>query len=117
MRALLLSALLLLAACARVPSPDATEAAAIVRAASELMTESSTDGRVPAERWPAAIRSLEPESVRIGEPGIYISTGSLYVEEWGLFVPRQPDSFVPVQGTDPSYEQLHPSLFSYFIAG
>jgi hypothetical protein len=110
-------ALLLSVACARVPALNEAEAMGVIQSAGELMSNSGKEGNVPADRWPAAIQRLHPESVRIDQDGVYIQTDSVFVQEWGLFIPREPGTFAPVAGSDPSYEQVHASLFSYHIAG
>jgi len=118
MRTLILAlALLLTSACSRVPVVDATEAAAVVKAAQELMNGFSIGDSIPAERWPTAIRSLNPDSVLLAEEGLYIQTASFFVEAWGLFVPRDPSISLPGRGSDPSYAKMHTSLFSYYVAG
>jgi hypothetical protein len=110
-------ALLLTVACVRVPMLDESEVMAVTQAANELLRNSRTQETIPPESWPAAIENLKPESVRAHPEGLYIEIGSMYVEEWGLFVPREPATFVPVHGSDPEYKQMHPSLFSYYVAG
>lgn len=118
MRTLILTCVLLLsAACARVPSLDEAQAREVVQAARELLDSFPGQQHIPEDRWPAVIRKLEPNSVLVNEEGIYIATYTLYVEAAGLFVPRDPSTFVPVVGSDPSYKPMHPPLFSYFIAG
>jgi hypothetical protein len=108
---------LLLTACVRVPALDESEAMAVTQAASELLKNSRAQETIPPESWPAAIENLKPESVRAHPEGLYIETSSMYVEEWGLFVPREPATFAPVHGSDPEYKKMHPSLFSYYVAG
>lgn len=110
-------ALLLSAACSPVPSLDEAEAAEVVREARELMSSSKEGESISADRWPAAIRRLDPNSVRVDKEGLYIVTYTLYVEEQGLFVPREPSTFVAEGRFEPSFGRMHPSLFSYRIAG
>jgi hypothetical protein len=118
MRILIVSfALLLTVGCMRVPALDEAEAVAVTRAARELLKSSRMQEVIPSKSWPAAIQNLNPESVRAHPEGLYIQTGSMYVEEVGLFVPREPAAFVPARGSDPEYKQMHDSLFSYYIAG
>lgn len=101
----------------RVPALDEAEAVAVTRAARELLDRSRTQEAIPSESWPVAIQNLHPESVRAHPEGLYIQTGSMYVKEVGLFIPREPVAFVPVHGSDPEYKQVHDALFSYYVAG
>jgi hypothetical protein len=107
---------LLLAACVRAPSVSDVEAAAVAEAAAVLLTQGS-DREVPRDAWPAEVRALNPKSVRVVAEGVYVVTDSWLVEEAGLFVPRHPETFVTVGGTDPEYTRVHDAVFSYRIRG
>jgi hypothetical protein len=118
MRILILSFIAcLVAACMRVPTLDEVEAAAVMHAGRDLLSKSGPEAIIPPEAWPAEIQNLKPESVRVRPEGLYIRTGSSFVEEVGLFVPSDPATFVPVPRSDPAYERVHDSLFSYYVAG
>ena len=106
----------LLAACVRAPSISPAEAEALQVAAQKLLEY--TDGTpMTSDPLPSGIGSLKPRSVRIAPEGVYIETSSWFVQEAGIFVPRKPDTFTPVAGSDPQYERIHGSVFSYRIRG
>jgi hypothetical protein len=108
--------LVLVAACARVPSISEPEALAIEVAATSLL--SSIDARdVSQAEWPEQLRFLDPEAVRVKPEGLYVVTSSSFVEEAGVFVPRHPAAFSPMVGGDPEYRSLHGHVFSYRIRG
>ena len=118
MRTLILAlALLLTSACSRVPVVDATEAAAVVKAAQELMNGFSIGDSIPLERWPTAIRRLNPNLVLLAKEGLYIQTASSFVEAWGAICVQRSKHPFAGRGSDPSYAKMHTSLFSYYVAG
>jgi hypothetical protein len=49
--------------------------------------------------------------------GLYVATTEIFVNEWGIFVPCDPEKFKPTRGTDPSFESLGGNVFSYYFAG
>ena len=67
--------------------------------------------------WTQSMRDLSPESVWVRDAGLYIQTDSLFVQEWGVFVPCKPQQFRPTAHTDPSFQELGNGVFSYHIAG
>jgi hypothetical protein len=62
------------------------------------------------------IRALSPKGIYILNDGLYIHLGGLSVEE-GLYVPRDSASVSTDKGTDPSYIEISPGLFTYEIRG
>lgn len=63
-----------------------------------------------------AIEGVHPQSIRIEADGVYIKTGSLFVSEWGFFVPLDP-TFKPAKGGDPSFTPLGEGVWRYDTAG
>lgn len=109
-------AAVLLAACVRAPPISSTEAEAVQAAAQKLM-EYTAATPMTSGPLPSGIGNLKPKSVRIAPEGVYIETSSWFVQETGIFVPRNSDTFMPVSGSDPEYERIHGSVFSYRIRG
>lgn len=97
-------------------SPDAGDVAALATAAPAVLAENRGAVDVPASRWPAAIARLHPERVYATDDGLYVVTSSRFVDERGLFVPRDA-AFAPQPGTDPSYVATGRGVFSYWIKG
>jgi hypothetical protein len=106
---------LLLGGCARTPSVSESEAARLEAVASAWLARGSVDDASAA--WPAEIQALKPNAVRVTSQGVYVVTSSSFVEEAGLFVPRDPSAFVPDPGGDPEYKKLYGNVFSYRIRG
>ena len=116
MRTIAFAALVLIAGCARPPLISEAEAAAAEIEAAFLL--SNTDaGDISSANWPEHILNLEPVAVRITSDGLYVVTSAWFVEEAGVFVPRRPDAFSPVVGTDPEYQRLYGRVFSYRTRG
>ena len=115
MRVVIVISCLLFGACVRAPSVSESEAAAFEAAARALLARGSVGEASSA--WPAEIRALKPNAVRVTAEGIYVVTSSWFVEEAGLFVPRDSSAFVPASGGDPEYERLYGNVFSYRIRG
>lgn len=63
-----------------------------------------------------AIEDVHPQGIRVEADGVYIKTGSLFVTEWGFFVPLDP-AFKPAEGGDPSFTPLGEGVWRYDIAG
>ena len=76
-----------------------------------------TSGDVTPPHWPQTIRSLQPRRVYVGSEGLYIVTGSFFVEEWGYFVPADKAVFSPFAAGDPSYKSLGYDVYWYEIKG
>jgi hypothetical protein len=95
--------------------PEAQEVAALANVGTTVLATTKVGGLEPS-KWPSAIASLDPERVYVSEEGLYIVISSWFVEERGLFVPRDPD-FVPEVGTDPSYVSIRKGVYAYRIKG
>jgi hypothetical protein len=111
-----LALVVLLASCVRVPSLSPAEADAFQAAAQALLKYAAATPNASGP-LPSGIGGLEPKSTRIAPEGVYFETSSWLVEEAGVFVPRNPDAFKPVRGSDPEYEHIHGSVFTYRIRG
>lgn len=112
--AVLLVALASLAGCTG-RAPDASELAALVAVAPAVL--SAHDGEVPPSQWPEAVRRFHPERVYAGDAGLYVVTGSFFVTERGVFVPRDPAAFAPDAGSDPAYAPLGRGVYVYRVEG
>jgi|KBSSwiStaDraftv2_1062776.scaffolds.fasta_scaffold900089_2 hypothetical protein len=115
MRVVTFVLLLLVAACTRVPSISDAQAQAVEGAAASLLGEACCPD-VPQGKWSPELRALNPKAVRVDNEGVYVVTGGWFVEEAGFFVPRHPETFVPVDG-DPEYKRIHGAVFSYRVRG
>ena len=116
MRIIAIAVFVLVAGCARVPSLSQAEALAVEVAAASLL--STVDARdVSESEWPEEFLVLDPEAVRVRSEGLYVVTSSWFVEEAGLFVPRQPAAFSPMVGGDPEYRSMHGHVYSYRTRG
>lgn len=105
----------LVTACVRPPSVSALEAEAIESAAvAWLITPGKRN--ITSADWPEAIRALSPKSVRVSADGVYVVTSSIFVEEAGVFIPRD-TAFSPGRGGDPEYKSIHGRVFSYRVRG
>lgn len=69
------------------------------------------------EKWPESLKQQKPNGVRMSADGLYIETSSFMVMEWGIFVPCNAERFRPAPGTDPTYEKLGETVYSYYLAG
>lgn len=111
-----------LVACFRAPSLDRSTLQSVAAEAKAILGEFTATTpmtllQVPSARWPKTIRALNPDAVRATSEGLYISTGSLLVEEWGYFVPRNETAFDPRATRDPSYTLLGEGVYEYEIKG
>ena len=112
-------ALAALTACSSRPEVDPKSVPALSAMARTLLDGSRSD-TVYHPKWPAGIRELlhpvQIEQIRIHPEGVYIVTSRSFVEEDGLFVPRDPATFQPDSG-DPSYTLVALDVFIYHVAG
>src|SRR4051794_24972633 len=69
-----------------VPEPDPATAEALEAAAETWWRPGGPVRTIPEAEWPSELRALGPRSVQVISEGVFIPFGSLYVEEWGLFV-------------------------------
>lgn len=115
MKAIFVLCCVLLGACVRTPSVSQSEAAGLETAATALLAQGGSGHTSPP--WPAEIQAIQPKAVYVNEQGMYVVTSSWFVEEAGLFVPRDPAVFSPASGSDPEYRRLHGNVFSYRIRG
>jgi hypothetical protein len=113
---LALAAILLISLAGCLFGSHAEELAALQRAAPQLFQIASAVGPVPPEKWPAALKALNPKSVYSRPEGVYIVTSTFFVQEKGLFLSRS-SSFAPVTGSDPEYTQIVDGLYSYVLRG
>lgn len=116
---LVLSCLVLaLSACSSRPDVHPDSAAALSAMAHALMDSNRRSDTVQYPPWPPEIwKFLDPEQIRIHPEGVYIATDSSFVEEDGVFVPRDVTTFRPDSSGDPSYTPVALDVFTYHIAG
>jgi len=103
--------------CTPVPAPDPATAEALEAAAEKWWGHGGPPRQVPEAEWPLELRRLGPKTVRVTPEGVFITFGSLYVEEWGLFVLPKRSDYRPQQGTDPSFRVLWGRVYRYDITG
>jgi hypothetical protein len=100
-----------------VPEPDPATAEALEAAAEKWWRPGGPTRAVPEDEWPPELRRLSPRAVRVTPEGVFVPFGSLYVEEWGLFVLPKGSDYRPQQGTDPSFRVLRGRVYRYDIKG
>lgn len=81
-----LALVLLIAACNSPPELSAQQKDALIAQTTKILESVSMSGPVSEESWGAPIKSLKPKDVFINDSGLYIKTGSGFVNEYGLFV-------------------------------
>ncbi|HET6629717.1 MAG TPA: hypothetical protein VFG91_08070, partial [Woeseiaceae bacterium] len=110
------AALICLAACSRVPQVDESAAKAILSDAAKVLTTSPI-GSLSESKWPDSFSRLSPSRVLVAEEGIYIATSVFFVDQAGIFVPRNPETFSAEPGGDPAYYPIFPGLYEFRIKG
>jgi hypothetical protein len=107
-----------LSACSSKPDVDPASAPALSAMAHALMAGQSSPDKLEYAAAPAGIfELLDLEQVRIQPEGVYFQTDSAFVEEDGVFVPRNPASFDPTASGDPSYTRVALDVFIYHVSG
>ncbi len=76
-------ACVLSAAC--TPHISDAEASALAREVRPLLERHTAASPLPKEVWPASVAALKPRAVYVRADGLCITTGSLFVEERGVF--------------------------------
>jgi hypothetical protein len=100
------------------PSLSGAEADGLAADARPLLNAMcGSAGPVSPVNWPESLRLQKPQSVWVKADGLYIATSSFMASEWGIFVPCKPEQFKATPGTDPSFEKLGESAYSYHLAG
>lgn len=114
---LLVAALFLTSGCSEAPRVDPSETGAIFDAAQALLDVNPSKSTIDPAAWPESLRALTPEAVRSDQLGLYVVTSSRWVEERGIFVPRDATRFSPQQGTDPEYTLVSNAVYLYRVRG
>lgn len=104
-----------LTACNRAPTAAQLEDLAIE--VPDLMPPRGENRDIPATQWQPALRALKPERVYANAQGLYIVTGSFFVQERGLHVPREASTVNTDPGRDPSYRAIGLGFYAYSIEG
>lgn len=99
-----------------VPRIDAATAARL-SAFADRWVQPAEDSQIAPDSWPAEVRGLRPQSVRLTADGLYIELGSQFVTSWGLFILRSDSPFQPTRTTDPSYRLLQERVYWYEVKG
>ena len=116
--ALILAAVMLLAGgCSEPPHVDPSGTRALFEAAQALLDVNPSTSTIDPAAWPQSLRALAPEAVRSDALGLYVVTSSRWVEESGIFVPRDAARFSPQPGTDPEYTLVSNYVYLYRIRG
>jgi hypothetical protein len=103
--------------CAELPRVGPSQTQAIHDDARALLSTHPTQATIDAAAWPESFKALHPQSVRSSEEGLYIVTGSRWVRESGVFVPRDARRFSPQTGADPEYTLVSNGIYMYRIRG
>jgi hypothetical protein len=110
-------ALVLASGCSEVPRVHPSETSAIFDAAQALLDVNPLVSDIDPAAWPEGLRALAPEAIRSDQLGLYVVTSSRWVEERGIFVPRDATQFSPEPGTDPEYTLVSNAVYLYRIRG
>lgn len=88
-------------------------------AESQKILQNNTDDtrRIYTEKLPEIFVKIGAKSVLVTKDGLYIQLSKFFVEEKGLFVPREGVKVVVGLGSDPSYAALENGVYSYVIKG
>jgi hypothetical protein len=103
-------------ACDRIPGLDAAATETILVDA-QLILDNASIGTLERSAWPESFSTLSPKAVRVAEEGLFIVTYSFYVEESGIFVPRDLAEFEWEPRSDPSFLPIGGGLFEYHFTG
>ena len=107
-----------LAACSRQPSLDRATLRSIAAEATALLDTAPTSNDISVPNLPTALKALNPERARADPDGLYITTGTLFVAEWGYFVPRNKAAFDPrLAGGEPAFRHLGEGVYWYEVKG
>jgi hypothetical protein len=110
------TAVLGLVACA--PSISTAEASVLAKEVRPLLeVMCGGGGDVAPAAWPSSLQALEPDLVHVTMEGLYARTSKFFVSDRGVFVACHPDQFVPMRGSDPSYEAVSAGVYTYYLAG
>jgi hypothetical protein len=100
-----------------IPEPDPATAEALEVAAGQWWQPGGPTRTIPESDWLPELRRLGPKAARVTTKGMVIPFGSLFVDEWGLFVLPAGSNFRPQQGTDPSFWLVRGRVYKYHIKG
>jgi hypothetical protein len=107
-----------LSACSSRPDVDPASAPALSAMAHALMAKNRKSDSMQYAPWPAGVaKLLDLEEIRIHPEGVYFQTSRFFVEEDGVFVPRDAATFQPEASGDPNYTPLALDVFVYHISG
>jgi hypothetical protein len=105
---------LIFSGCSRYPSEN--EIPQDLESEAQLLIETKGIGDISSDEWPDSISQLKPESVQLKKEGLYIQTWSRFVEQGGLFIPRERNKELN-QGTDPGYWKANDEIYYYIFKG
>lgn len=104
-----------LVACER--KPTAAELEDLVIDVPQLMQARPESRDIPPAQWPPALRALKPKRVYTNAEGLYIATSAFFVQEQGIYVPRDAGKVSTDPGRDPSYQYLGLGFYAYRMEG
>lgn len=118
MKALILAiAIFLTGGCSEAPRVEPSDTRAIFEAAQALLDVNPSTSTIDPSAWPEGLGALAPESIQSDQLGLYVVTSSWWVEESGIFVPRDATGFAPQPGADPEYTLVANAVYVYRIRG
>jgi hypothetical protein len=99
--------------------PSSDTALLLARDSAPLMALCPIEQSIDAAKWPASFAASGVESAYIGQGGLYLETGRLYVQEAGVFIPCDVSKFSSGSetGEDPMYMKVAEGVFTYYVAG
>jgi hypothetical protein len=83
----------------------------------EKLEHTETMQSLPESDWPAGIRKLDPEAVRIAHDGVFVQQRSRFVGEVGIFIAFAGKHVNTEPGQDPAFKLIADRLYSYKIKG
>jgi hypothetical protein len=83
----------------------------------EKLERTETMRSLPKNDWPAGIRQLDPEAVRIVPDGVFVQQHSRLVGEEGIFIAFAGMHVNTERGHDPAFKPIADRVYSYKIKG
>lgn len=110
-------ALLVLSLVACDRKPTAAELEDLVIDVPRLMQARPERRDILPAQWSPALRALKPKRVYTNAEGLYIATSAFFVQERGIYVPRDAGKVSTDPGRDPSYRYLALGFYAYRMEG
>ncbi|WP_444935072.1 hypothetical protein [Microbulbifer sp. JTAC008] len=116
MKDVFLPMVLILCSCSSSINEDSINIEAATESLERLLLKCAEKG----EYFSSEVEHIEPIGKRhsyCDQSGAYIKYGSVFVSEYGLYMPAKGVTVVESDGSDPSYKKIHESVYSYKIRG